>query len=60
MFITDETVLSEFFTYECIAGSLIKDDKYLFDRLCGIFLLPKTEREKLYALTCRPAVRTVE
>lgn len=60
MFITDETVLSEFFTYECIAGSLIKDDKYLFDRLCGIFLLPKTEREKLYALTCRPAVRSVE
>lgn len=52
--------LHTYFMFESVAGKLVGNSRLLFDKLYSAFLLPETEREKLFAATQAEVVREIE
>lgn len=55
-----EIFLHNYFLFSRIVGKLAGDERALFDKLYGIFLLPEKDREELYSLTACERVREIK
>ena len=55
-----ELFLGSYFLFDALAGKLIGNSTFLFDRLYDVFLLPVNRRAELYDLTQCEAVREIE
>ena len=55
-----EMFLGEFFLLEDLAGTLLKEERFLFHRLYECYLLPAEREEELYGLTRQQAVREID